>query len=137
MDTAAPTAHALMMQSLEAVAGTGTDLVPRYFERFFALYPAQEGNFHNRVTSRGGMVNEMLTMLLAQAEGAAWVPTIMRAQVATHYDHGDIALEQYRGALDLLVEVLAEAAGQGWDAAQERAWRGEAERLFALIADYF
>ncbi len=80
------------------------------------------------------MVNEMLTMLLAQAAGETWVPMIMRAHVTTHYSHGDIALSQYRDALTMLVDVLADAAGPDWSAAQDAAWREEADALFALIA---
>ena len=116
-----------------AIAEAGVDIVPVYFDRFFVRFPGQAANFHNRVTSQGAMVNEMLTMLLAQAGGESWVPMMMRAQVTTHHDHGAITLDEYRGALDLLVEVLAEAAGDGWTDAADAAWTGEADRLYALI----
>lgn len=116
-----------------AIAEAGVDIVPVYFERFFTRFPGQSANFHNRVTSQGAMVNEMLTMLLAQAGGESWVPMMMRAQVTTHHDHGAISLDEYRGALDLLVEVLADAAGAGWTDAADAAWHGEADRLYALI----
>ena len=127
----------LMTRSLEAVADAGIDIVPRFYSQLFALYPEQEANFHNRASSRGTMVNDMVAMLLAQAEGADWVSMIIRAQVATHHDHGDIALEHYRGTLHLLVDVLAEAAGPAWDDAQERAWRRQAAQLFDLIARFY
>lgn len=126
-------AHDAMQDSLMAIAEAGADIVPLYFDRFFARFPGQASNFHNRATSQGAMVNEMLTMLLAQASGESWVPMMMRAQVATHHDHGAISLDEYRGALDLLVEVLADAAGDRWSAAAEAAWCGEADRLYALI----
>lgn len=136
MDVLTLSKRDLMCASLDLVAEAGVDIVPAYFERFFALYPADAENFHNRASAQGAMVNEMLTMLLAQAAGEDWVPMIMRAQVTTHYTHGDIALEQYRGALTLLVDVLRDTAGSGWTAAYEQAWSEEAEALFALIARY-
>ena len=137
MDTALDTRHALMLASLDLVAERGVDIVPRYFARFYAAFPDDEANFHNRAASQGAMVNEMLTMLLAQAAGEQWVPMIMRAQVTTHYTHGEIALSQYRDALTLLVDVLAEAAGPGWTDVHDQAWREEADTLFALIARHY
>ncbi|NBC37551.1 hypothetical protein GTZ99_13430 [Novosphingobium sp. FSY-8] len=131
---ARPDAHAAMLDSLEVIALADVDIVPLYFTRFFATYPDEEGNFYNKTSSQGLMVNEMLSMLLAQAEGAEWVPMMTRTQVITHRDHSDIALERYRGALDLLVAVLAAAAGDGWTPAHHAAWQGEVDRLFTLIA---
>lgn len=126
-------AHDLMLASLDAVAQADVDIVPVYFERFFGSFPAEEKNFYNKDSSRGLMVNDMLSMLLGQAEGADWMPMMMRTQVITHRDHGDIALERYRDALDLLVTVLADVAGDRWCAAYEQAWRGETAKMFALI----
>ena len=134
MQTALLPPHQAMALSLDAVAEAGVDIVPVYFERFFAQQPADSAMFHNRAASQGAMVGEMLTMLLAQAAGEEWVPMMMRAQVATHWDHGPIALERYRNALDLLVDVLAETAGALWLPEYEAAWRGQVKRMFALIA---
>lgn len=131
-DTVTP--HEAMMLSLDAVAAAEVDIVPVYFARFFAQVPADEAMFLNRAASQGAMVNEMLTMLLAQASGEEWVPMMMRAQVTTHWDHGEIPLERYRQALDLLVDVLAETAGPRWRREYDAAWRGQVERMFALIA---
>lgn len=137
MESDVLTPHGLMMGSLEALAEAGIDIVPRFYVRFFAVYPEQEANFHNRVSSRGLMVNDMVAMLLAQAEGADWLPLVLRAQVATHNDKAAIVLEQYRGTLDLLVDTLAEAAAADWTGAEDRAWRGAAAGVFALIERYY
>lgn len=134
MQTALLPPHEAMTASLDAVAEAGVDIVPVYFERFFAQCPADSAMFHNRAASQGAMVNEMLTMLLAQAAAEEWVPMMMRAQVTTHWDHGEITLQRYRDALDLLVDVLADTAGPAWLPAYEAAWRGQVERMFALIA---
>lgn len=131
------TPHDTMLASLEAVAEAGQDIVPPYFERFYAACPADEAMFHNRASSQGAMVNEMLTMLLAQAEGAEWLPMMMHAQVTTHHDHGDIALPRYREALDLLVDVMGDTAGPRWLPEYEAVWRGQVERMFALITRFY
>ncbi|MFM5930863.1 MAG: globin [Novosphingobium sp.] len=136
MDAASLSHHDSMARSLDIIGEAGIDIVPLYFERFFSEFPEELAQFHNRQSSQGTMITQMITMLLGQAADEGWVPPMMCAQVTAHYDRGDIALASYRRSLDLLVEVLAEAAGPQWDAPQDTAWRTEAERLFAVIARY-
>lgn len=125
------------MASLEAVAETGVDIVPLYFERYFAAYPADKAMFYNRQSSQGVMVNEMLTALLSQAEGSDWVRTYLRAQVTTHHDKGVFPVERYRAALDVLIDVLGTTAGDRWSPAYESAWRNEAARMYGMIVQYY
>lgn len=125
------------MASLEVVAETEVDIVPLYFQRYFACFPGDESMFYNRQSSLGIMVNEMLTALLSQAEGSDWVPTYLRAQVATHHDKGIIPVERYRAALGMLIDVLGETAGDRWSVAYESAWRGEAAKMYELIARHY
>lgn len=129
--------HALMVATLEHIAAADTDIVPLFFAAFYQACPGERERFCNRASSEGLMVNEMLSMLLAQAAGEPWLATMMRAQVNTHHDHGDIQLEQYRLALDILIGVLCDAAGDKWDRQTDRAWRLGADRLFALIEQYY
>lgn len=126
-----------MLASLELVGERGADIVPTFFERFYARFPDQRERFCNRASSEGLMVNEMLGMLMAQAGGEPWVDTMMRAQVYTHHDHGEIILDSYRAAMDLLVEVLEEAAGAGWESSWTAAWQESADGLFAVIAKHY
>jgi hemoglobin-like flavoprotein len=130
----ATTTAELMAQSLALVE---RDIVPEFFARFFAGFPAEERNFHNRATSQGTMINEMISFLLALAEGEDWLPTLLQTQVLTHHDKGDIALERYRDSLRLLVDVLADAAGPGWNAEHDHAWHETADRLYAMIERYY
>lgn len=134
MTVATTPAADLMAQSLALVE---RDIVPEFFARFFAGFPTEERNFHNRATSQGTMVNEMLSFLLALADGEDWLPTMLQTQVLTHHDKGEIALERYRDSLHLLVDVLADAAGPGWTVEHEGAWRGQADRLYAMIEGYY
>lgn len=137
MVTATLTAHALMLESLEAVAASDIDIVPVFFTRFFAEFPAEQANFHNPRSSQGLMVNEIMTMLRALAADEDWLPMMLRTQVRTHHDHGDLALERYRDVLNLFVTVLVEVAGTRWRPAYEQVWREQAARMFAMIERYY
>lgn len=131
-----PDQHRAMLQSLECIAARDIDIVPRFFTRFFAAYPAERERFCNRTSSEGLMVNEMLSMLLASAAAEPWLATMMRAQVNTHHDHGDIAIDQYAAAFAMLVDVLREASGEHWIPAAEAAWQAHASALLEIVTRY-
>lgn len=126
--------HDAMMQSLEAIADADIDIVPRFFAELYSHFPSEAANFLNPGHSHGTMANEMITMLLALAEGEEWVPTMMRIQQFTHESHG-IALERYEQTLATLIDVLRDAAGENWRGDHEDAWRTQARRLFAIIVE--
>jgi hemoglobin-like flavoprotein len=126
--------HDAMMESLEAIAEADIDIVPRFFAELYARYPAEAANFLNPGHSHGTMANEMLTMLLALADGEGWVPTMMRIQQFTHDSHG-IALERYEQTLTTLVDVLRDAAGTRWLPEHDAVWRTQTRRLFGIIAE--
>jgi hemoglobin-like flavoprotein len=130
-------AHGLMEDTLLAIGESGIDIVLRFFQRFYAAFPEERARFCNRNSSEGLMVNEMLAMLLAQAAHEPWLATMMRAQVNTHHDHGDIALGQYRQAFAMLLAVLAEAAGPAWTPSAAQAWDDSAADLYALIERFY
>lgn len=127
----------VMERTLEAIGEVGIDIVPIFFERFHAAIPDQRERFYNRRSSEGQMVSEILSMLLAQARGEAWLPTMLRASVNTHHDHGGIELEHYRVTLATLLAVLREAAGRSWDRNADSVWTQQANQFFALIARYY
>ncbi len=133
----AQSAHEQMLASLDLVGESGVDIVPLFFARFYAQWPDERARFCNRASSEGLMVNEMLAMLLAFAAQEPWLPTMMRAQVNTHHDHGDIALEQYRTTLAMLLDVLREAAGERWTPHDNTLWEQAADGLFATIAEHY
>ena len=137
MEQLAQSAHGLMLASLDAVADAEVDIVPRFFARFYADHPQDRAMFHNPGSSHGAMVNEIMDTLLALAGGEEWVELMLRNQVRTHHDHGDIPLERYAQALDLFIAVLAEAAGPAWTAAHHHAWRTQADRMLAIITRWY
>ncbi len=125
-----------MEATLEAIGNAGIDPVPTYFEKFFARFPDQDPLFHHRETSQGMMFNEMIELLLSLAADKNWVPVLVCAHVQTHEDHGDLGKSQYRGALEILLEVLEDAAGNSWDKRQDAAWREMTDRLVGLFAKH-
>ena len=80
---------------LELLAAQDVDLVPRFFARFYTDHPQDKAMFHNPGSSHGAMVTEIMDTLLALASGEDWVELMLRNQVRTHHDHGDIPLERY------------------------------------------
>lgn len=132
-DTQSGSAYALMMGTLEVIGGAGVDIVPLYFERFFAAFPQEESKFENGFSSQGSMVNEMVGMLLALAADEPWVEESMASEVQNHRSYEGVTLQLYREGLDCLVEVLRSAAGPNWTREQDSAWREQSDRLFAII----
>lgn len=127
--------HEAMMESLEAIADADIDIVPLFFAKLYERYPLEKANFLNPEHSHGTMANEMMTMLLALAEGEDWVPTMMRIQQFSHRSYGDIVLERYEQALATLIDVLREIAGDVWQSAHEDAWSSQAARLVRIIKE--
>jgi len=128
-------AYDVMMESLEGIALADIDIVPLFFERLYERYPGEKPNFLNPEHSHGAMANEMMTMLLALAQGEDWVPTMMRIQQFTHRSFGDIAIVRYGQALETLVDVIRDAAGDDWRPAHEAAWRAQTAHLFRIVQE--
>lgn len=124
----------LMMQSLEVVADTGQDIVPIFFDRFFAAYPEQRRSFYHPNVTCGAMVNEILESLMGMATGETWVPGSIQSLVVAHRSFGDIPLDQYSGLLDIMIKTLAEIAGPRWTPEFEAAWQEQADELKQIIA---
>lgn len=129
--------HDLMLESLEIMAQRGCDIVPPFFRSFLGAFPEEEERFFNPATSYGTMTTEIMTTLLALAAGEPWVESVMRLQVLTHHGYGAIALERYRDVLDHFIATLAEAAQDQWRPEFARAWRTQADALFAMIERFY
>ncbi len=130
-------AYEALMASMDAIVADGVDIVPMFFAHFFRANPAEQAKFHNKLSSHGNMVNEIMGLLLAVAAEEPWVEMFTRAQLRTHEGYGDIALERYREALDMFVDVLGESAGARWTAEWDRCWRDQAARLMVMIERWY
>lgn len=124
-----------MEKTLLAIAETGIDIAPLLFERFLAAYPGQRATFTNLEAAMGRMTNETVEALLGLASCQYWVPVTIANFVDLHRNYGEIPLAQYAAFVDMTVDALLEAAGPSGTAAQEAAWRAQAERLNRMIAE--
>ncbi|MGP1281654.1 MAG: globin domain-containing protein [Parasphingopyxis sp.] len=120
-----------MTALLEAAGEAGVDIVPIVFDRFFAEFPEARALFPHVEAAAGRMVNETLEAMLGLAENAWWVETTIVNFVDLHRNYGAIPAAQWTAWVDMTVDALAEAAGEGADG--ERAWRRQAGRLKAMI----
>lgn len=134
METTENALATVLEESLYAVTADGEDITRRFFDRFFALHPDQRTNFFHPDSTCGAMVNEILQSLMGLATQEGWVPTSIQSLVIAHRSYGDIPLELYDEALDLLVDTLAAAAGDRWTAQYDAAWRQQCVQLKEMIA---
>ena len=124
-----------MEATLVAIAQADIDIIPGLFKRFFAAFPEQRPAFINLAAASGRMTNETIEALVGLAADESWVPVTITNFVDLHRNYGEIPQSHYMAFVDMVVDELANAAGSGWSDHQERAWRKQAIRLNAMIAD--
>ena len=124
-----------MEGTLEAAGAAGIDIVPALYERFFARFPEAVPLFLT-FESNARMAGETIDLLLGLARGEWWVETSVESFVDLHRNYGEIPGAQWDGFVDLLIETLAEAAGEDWTAQAEAAWRRQASDLKEMIARF-
>ncbi len=124
----------ILERSLWAVAEADRDITPIFFERLFSRYPQQRRYFHHADSTCGAMVNEMIETLLGLAAGDGWVERSTQSLVLAHRCYGEILLAHYTDSIDMLIDSLAEVAGDRWSKQFETAWREQGSALKALIA---
>ena len=123
---------ALMEASLLAVGET--DLRPLIFDQFFEIFPHYRPAFLNLEASSGRMINETLEMMMGLAEDAKWVQVTIVNFVDLHRNYGAFPVADYEAFIDLTLICLANAAGAGWTADADLAWKRHAETLKTMIA---
>ena len=124
-----------MEATLVAIAEADIDIIPGLFERFFAAFPEQRPAFINLAAASGRMANETIEALVGLAADESWVPVTITNFVDLHRNYGEIPQAHYTTFVDMVVDALADAAAAGWNDQQERAWRSQAGRLNAMIAE--
>jgi hemoglobin-like flavoprotein len=131
MDTDA----ALMEASLLAAADTGADIRTGAFDRFFAAFPDRREIFYNYDAATPRMTNETIEMMFGLATDEKWVWYQIAALIFNHRNYGVLPQTEYDAFVDFSVDALGEAAGPAWTPECAKAWRRQAARLKAMIAD--
>ncbi len=124
-----------MEAPLFAIADANIDIAPILFDRFFAAFPERRAVFINPDAARGRMTNETIEAMIGLATNEQWVPTTIVNFVDLHTVYGDFPASLYYAFIDLVVETLADSAGDAWTAESEAAWRIQAERLKTMVGE--
>jgi hemoglobin-like flavoprotein len=124
-----------MEAPLFAIAEADIDITPTLFDRFFATFPEQRAPFINLDAAAGRMTNETIEAMIGLATNEQWVPTTIINFVDLHRNYGDFPASLYDAFIDMTVDALAEAAGAAWTKDSNTAWRAQANRLKAMVAE--
>ncbi|MEL0252526.1 MAG: globin [Novosphingobium sp.] len=108
--------------SIEAVALTGVDIVPLFFERLFERYPEQRDNFQRPAATQGAMVNDMITMLAQFASGSPTARATLHDCLDRHQSYGPIAIEHFTEAWNILLKTCEVVAGGDWSTRFSQLW---------------
>lgn len=125
----------LMEASLLAVAESGSDIRTGAFDRFFAAFPERRAVFYNYDAATPRMTNETIEMMFGLATDEKWVWYQIAALVFNHRNYGDLPQAEYDAFVDFSVDALGAAAGDVWSPDCDAAWRRQAARLKAMIAE--
>jgi hypothetical protein len=124
-----------MEAPLFAIAEANIDITPTLFDRFFATFPEQRAPFLNLDAAAGRMTNETVEAMIGLATNEHWVPTTIINFVDLHRNYGAFPASLYAAFIDMTVDCLAHAAGAAWTSESNAAWRGQANRLKAMVAE--
>lgn len=120
---------------LFAIAEADIDITPALFDRFFATFPEQRAPFLNLDAAAGRMTNETIEAMIGLATNEHWVPTTIINFVDLHRNYGNFPASLYAAFIDMTVDALAHAAGAAWTGESDAAWRAQADRLKAMVAE--
>lgn len=124
-----------MEAPLFAIAEADIDITPALFDRFFTAFPEQRAPFINLDAAAGRMTNETIEAMIGLATNEHWVPTTIINFVDLHRNYGDFPASLYATFIDMTVDALADAAGDAWTDESNAAWRAQADRLKAMVAE--
>ncbi|MDZ3830528.1 MAG: globin [Sphingopyxis sp.] len=124
---------AAMEANLVAIAAAEIDIRHTLFERFLAAFPHRRDVFLNLDAASRRMTDETLQILYGLAGGEGWVWPLVAELVVTHRNYGALTIAEYDAFIDMTVDAVAAASGDGWDATAEAAWRRQAAALKAMV----
>lgn len=124
---------ALLVESLEALAGREADLSARFYDVFFARHPEVVPLFgEHGQNEREEMLRETLASVLAHAEGQPWLDENLRAMGRSHAEYG-VEDRHYPQFVAALLDTLDEVMGSDWSPETSAAWRRALERLTRVM----
>ena len=128
----APPEHddpALLLASLERLAGHEPHLVQCFFELFFGRHPEVRELFgEHGISEQEEMIRETLASVLAHLDDEPWLDGNLEAMGKSHREYG-VEDPMYDDFLACMLEALARVTGDEWDHRRAEAWRRALERL--------
>ena len=122
-----------MEHTLALLAERGIELRHGLYERFFTAFPARQAAFLCPEATSVRMTDETLQMLHGLAAGESWVWPLVAELIYTHRAYGALPLREYDAFVDMVVDELEAALGDGWTRDQADAWHEQAEALKTMI----
>ena len=114
--------RALLMASLEHLAGSEAKIVERFYPLFFARRPEVRELFgENGISEREEMVRETFVSALAYLEEEPWLDENLHAMGKSHAEYG-VEGPMYAWFVDTLLDTLEEVAGANWGPKDREAW---------------
>ncbi len=127
----------LVERSFETLAAHGPELAARFYQRLFQRHPALREYFKaTDMESQQAKLVGGLSLLVDNLRRPEALQEILKDLGEAHHRYG-IRPEDYPPTAEVLLEVMAELAGEAWDVATEQAWRETLTQVAeAMIAAY-
>jgi hypothetical protein len=126
---------AIMEASLAALGDRYQGLAAALFDRFIAAHPHYAFAFANPGAARERMTRETLEALLGLGGGEWWVATTIANFVDLHHTSAAFTARDYAAWFELAITEMERRAGADWPPEAADAWRRQAARLAAFVAD--
>lgn len=128
-------AAARITRTLERLAERDIDLVPAVYARFFERCPQARPLFADGDIGgvHGKMLNEVIRSVLDMAEGKPYISTLLETEINDH-DNWGVTVPMYDALFSAILDALAEALPEGWDAPTQHAWQARFAEMAALAA---
>ncbi|GAB5486506.1 MAG: hypothetical protein Pars2KO_00760 [Parasphingorhabdus sp.] len=125
----------LIENSLAIIDGRHKDIAHALFERYIESHPQFADAFINPDAARDRMTNETIDALIGTARGDWWVDSTVINFVDLHHNYDDFSPEDYSEWFTLVIQTMANFAGNDWPKGASAAWHRQAYTLVEKIAE--
>jgi len=127
---------AVILETLERVAGKCGDPTPLVYDRLFTQHPDVKAFFVLDTDDgvKGHMLQEALENLIDYSGEGQTAGHFIRAELVNH-DNLGIPPDVFRTFFPVLRDTFKEVLGDEWTAEMETAWRGLLADLDGMIAE--
>lgn len=122
-----------LRDSFELVLSRRPNVTHLFYEELFHRHPEARSMFgRHSLEAQEQMLAEALVAAVANLEDAAWLQSNLGELGSKHAEYG-VTEEMYGWVGDALLATFAEAAGDDWTPALERAWSDAYQAIAQLM----